>query len=305
MRAAFSDALVELAQQDSSVLLLTGDHGYALFDSFIKACPAQYINCGIAEQNMVGMAAGLAKAGFRPFVYGLSAFVPIRVLEQIKIDVCYADLAVTLIGDGAGMVYAQLGTSHQSTEDIAVLRSVPGINIYSPADRFELTACMNRAYQERRPAYLRMGKADLGDVHSSLAMAGTATDLNLLGMGQAKYLFLGTGSGVKLATETARIIGNADVVSCPRLKPFPVESLRKIVRGRDAIVTFEEHSIEGGLGGIISEQLLGEYVGKFLRIGVQDRFSTLCGDYKFLMQSHGLSIDAIVERVRTMLNEHA
>ena len=114
MRAAFSDALVALAQRDPKVLLLTGDHGYALFDPFIKVCPEQYMNCGIAEQNMIGVAAGLAKAGYRPFVYGLSAFVPIRVLEQIKIDVCYENLPVTLVGDGAGVVYAQLGTSHQS-----------------------------------------------------------------------------------------------------------------------------------------------------------------------------------------------
>src|SRR5471032_813974 len=116
MRDAFSNALVAAAKNDPKVLLLTGDHGYALFDAFRKSCPDQYINCGIAEQNMVGVAAGLAKAGFKPVVYGLAAFVPIRVLEQIKIDVCYENLPVTLIGDGAGVVYAQLGTSHQSTK---------------------------------------------------------------------------------------------------------------------------------------------------------------------------------------------
>ena len=104
MRDSFSDALVAAAVKDPQVLLLTGDHGYALFDPFRKACPKQYINCGVAEQNMVGVAAGLAKAGFRPVVYGLAAFVPIRVLEQIKIDICYENLGVILIGDGAGLV---------------------------------------------------------------------------------------------------------------------------------------------------------------------------------------------------------
>ena len=119
MRIAFSDALVAAALSDPKVLLLTGDHGYALFDAFRKVRPEQYINCGIAEQNMVGLAAGLAKAGFKPIVYGLAAFIPVRVLEQIKIDVCYENLPVILIGDGAGLVYSHLGTSHQSTEDIA------------------------------------------------------------------------------------------------------------------------------------------------------------------------------------------
>src|SRR5262249_6934232 len=142
MRNAFARALVEAAIADARVVLLTGDHGYALFDEFRRACPKQYINAGVAEQNMVGVAAGLAKAGFRPVVYGLSAFVPIRVLEQIKLDICYENLPVLLIGDGAGVVYGTLGASHQSTEDIACLRALPHLSILSPADAFEMAGCM-------------------------------------------------------------------------------------------------------------------------------------------------------------------
>src|SRR5436190_3891615 len=127
MRNAFSTMLVQAAQADPRVLLLTGDHGYALFDEFRRLCPGQYLNAGVAEQNMVGVAAGLAKGGLRPVVYGLSAFVPVRVLEQIKLDVCYEELPVVFIGDGAGVVYSSLGTSHQSTEDIAALRAVPNL----------------------------------------------------------------------------------------------------------------------------------------------------------------------------------
>ena len=164
MRAAFSDALVRLAKADPNVLLLTGDHGYALFDEFRKQCPAQYINAGIAEQNMVGMAAGLARTGFRPIVYGLSAFVPVRVLEQIKLDVAHDGLPVIFIGDGAGFVYSHLGTSHQSTEDIACTRAVPQLSVYSPADRFEISMCMEMAYRSASPVYLRMGKSDRGHV---------------------------------------------------------------------------------------------------------------------------------------------
>src|SRR5450830_417409 len=165
MRSAFSKAIVDAATADPKVLLLTGDHGYALFDEFRQRCPAQFINAGIAEQNMVGVAAGLAKAGFKPIVYGLAAFVPVRVLEQIKIDICYENLPVILMGDGAGLVYSHLGTSHQSTEDIACTRAIPELSIYSPGDRFEMTACMNLAYQAKTPVYLRMGKSDRGDVH--------------------------------------------------------------------------------------------------------------------------------------------
>src|SRR5438105_14184159 len=124
MRNAFSTMLVQAARRDPRVVLLTGDHGYALFDEFRHVCPGQYLNAGVAEQNMVGVAAGLAKGGLRPVVYGLSSFVPIRVLEQIKLDVCYQALPVIFIGDGAGVVYSTLGSSHQSTADCAALRAL-------------------------------------------------------------------------------------------------------------------------------------------------------------------------------------
>src|SRR3974377_2454629 len=117
---------------------------------------------------MVGVAAGLAKGGLRPIVYGLSAFVPVRVLEQIKLDVCYENLPVIFVGDGAGVVYSSLGTSHQSTEDIAALRALPGMSIWSPPDDQEMTACMRLARQSEGPVYLRMGKADLGRLHAEV-----------------------------------------------------------------------------------------------------------------------------------------
>ena len=302
MRDAFSDAIVGAARQDPKVLLLTGDHGYALFDAFRKACPDQYINCGIAEQNMVGVAAGLAKAGFKPIVYGLAAFVPIRVLEQIKIDVCYENLPVTFIGDGAGVVYAQLGTSHQSTEDIAALRAVPQLSIYSPADRFELTACMQDISTRQTPAYLRMGKADLGDVHAGPLDSWCDGDAVPLTNEAHSSLFIATGSGVTLAQKVAAAIGGADIVSVPCIKPFPVDSIRRLAAGRQAIVTFEEHSIYGGLGGAVAETLMGSFVGAFVRVGIQDRFSTLCGNYAYLMESHGLSPDAVTEQIKKALD---
>ncbi|SOE68847.1 transketolase subunit B [Burkholderia sp. OK233] len=305
MRDAFSNALVAAARRDPKVLLLTGDHGYALFDAFRKACPDQYLNCGIAEQNMVGVAAGLAKAGFHPIVYGLAAFVPIRVLEQIKIDVCYEELPVTFIGDGAGVVYAQLGTSHQSTEDIAALRAIPQVSIYSPSDRFELTACVEHIVSEHRPAYLRMGKADLGDVHDGALTNWTGGDLIPITNTGAPYLFVGTGSGVKLAQKAATAIGNADVVSVPCLKPFPALSLHKLAAGREAIVTFEEHSIYGGLGGVVAETLMGKFVGTFVRVGIKDQFSTLCGNYPFLMESHGLAPHNVEDQIRKALDASA
>lgn len=301
MRAAFSDALVSAARKDPRVLLLTGDHGYALFDAFRKVCPDQYINCGIAEQNMVGMAAGLAKAGFRPIVYGLAAFIPIRVLEQIKMDVCYEGLPVCFIGDGAGVVYAQLGTSHQSTEDIAVLRAVPEISIYSPCDRFELTACFEHMLQAETPAYLRMGKADLGDVHgAAIATPDIAGPVVVRRQG-ATTLAIATGSGVRLAQDVAPLVGGMDLVSQPLLKPFPGERLRELARPYRSIVVFEEHSIHGGLGGAVAELLVGEFSGRFVRVGVNDRFTRMCGSYGYVMQEHGLDTATVAAMLNRQL----
>ncbi|HEY2149107.1 MAG TPA: hypothetical protein VGH32_14300 [Pirellulales bacterium] len=202
MRNAFSKCLVEAGLRDPGVLLLTGDHGYALFDDFRRECPQQYINAGVAEQNMVGVAAGLAKGGFRPVVYGLSAFVPIRVLEQIKLDVCYEQLPVIFIGDGAGVVYSHLGSSHQSTEDVAALRAVPNMAILSPADAHEMTAAMSLAVSANGPVYLRMGKADLGAVHES-PPALEWGHLCALERGHGPIAWIATGSMVKTALAAA------------------------------------------------------------------------------------------------------
>ena len=202
MRNAFARALVEAARADERVLLLTGDHGYSLFDEFRQACPGQYINAGIAEQNMVGVAAGLAKGGIRPVVYGLSAFIPMRVLEQIKLDVCYEELPVVFIGDGAGVVYSSLGSSHQCTEDVAALRALPHLGILSPADDWEMTACMELALAADGPVYLRMGKADLGNVHASPPALAWGR-LCPVRAGAGRLGWIATGSMVTTALEVS------------------------------------------------------------------------------------------------------
>ncbi len=206
MRNAFSAALVHAARKDPRVLLLTGDHGYALFDEIRRVCPDQYVNAGVAEQNMVGVAAGLAKGGFRPIVYGLSAFVPVRVLEQIKMDVCYESLPVIFIGDGAGVVYSTLGTSHQSTEDVAAARGVPGLSILSPADAAEMTAAMELALAADGPVYLRMGKSDLSVVHSSVPDLQWGRMVRVQD-GGGPLAWLATGSMVRTALAAARVAG--------------------------------------------------------------------------------------------------
>jgi len=300
VRNAFSDALVSLALEDPKVLLLTGDHGYALFDEFRKRCPDRYINAGIAEQNMVGMAAGLARVGFRPFVYGLSAFVPVRVVEQIKLDVAHDKLPVVFVGDGAGFVYSHLGTSHQSTEDIACLRAVPDITILSPSDRHETSAAMRFAYDCRSSVYLRLGKSDRGDVHNGPVQLEHGRLLPVGDGAPKQLLFIATGSLTKTAIELSKNYG-ASVCSAPVIKPLAALPLAQLLRSFEAVVTFEEHSVLGGLGSAIAEVASEMTRTPVLRIGVQDRFSHACGSYEYLLREHHLDASSIEERIRAFL----
>jgi len=297
MREAFSNALVRLACSDCKLLLLTGDHGYSLFDEFRKRCPEQYINAGIAEQNMVGMAAGLARVGFRPFVYGLAAFIPIRTLEQIKLDISHDDLPVVLLGDGAGFVYSHLGTSHQSTEDIACTRSIPQLQVLSPADRFEMTAAMEYAYATMGPVYIRMGKADLGDVHNGPIISLQQGRLIKIRDGRAdRPGLIATGSMVRAAVDIATSL-NLMVWSAPILKPLDVDDVCAAARATHGLVTLEEHSVLGGIGAAVTE-IISEYQPtRVLRIGVADRFSEHCGTYSYLLREHGIDTESVRKRV--------
>jgi len=303
MRAAFSEALVELAKADPRVLLLTGDHGYSLFDTFRSECPKQYINAGIAEQNMVGMAAGLAKAGFRPFVYGLSAFVPIRVLEQIKIDVAHDNLAVVFLGDGAGFVYSHLGSSHQSTEDIACTRAIPNLAVYSPADRFEMKSCMYQAYSVNAPVYLRMGKSDRGDVHVGPTSGLKLGQLLCVKTGESGApALVATGSMVVTAQRLAlQCFPELSVWSAPFIKPAPAEQIAILCRECSCIITMEEHSVIGGLGAMVTEVSCDTTPVRVLRIGVEDRFAESCGTHEYLLQEHGLDDESIRQRLGALL----
>jgi transketolase len=275
-------------------------HGYSRRNAFHKVRPEQYINCGIAEQNMVGVAAGLAKAGFKPIVYGLAAFVPMRVLEQIKIDICYENLPVIQIGDGAGLVYSHLGASHQSTEDIACTRAIPSLTVLSPADRFEMTATMQLALQLASPVYLRVGKSDRGDVHSGPVNLKVG-ELLQVRQGTQRIALLATGSMVKTALDLSDQGLDGEVWSVPSIKPLSQQQLAQIANRVDCIVTLEEHSVMGGLGACVAEEVAAHRPLPVCRIGIEDRFSAYCGTWEYLLQEHRLDLPSVNQRIETFL----
>jgi len=300
MRRTLAALLVEAARAHPEVLILTGDHGYALFDELRKTRPEQYVNCGVAEQNMVGVAAGMAKAGFRPIVYGLASFIPIRVLEQIKLDVCYEGLPVIFLGDGAGLVYSTLGASHQCFEDVAALRPLPNISIFSPADRFELVWSFKRARRLNGPSYLRLGKADLGDVHAE--PLPDEFDHCVRGVIDAsrENVCLASGSMVAISKRVIEREGlDYDLYSVLKLKKLEPQQILDLCQGRKRIIVVEEHSIYGGLGSAVAEIIAGRLQCSFQIGGIQDRFTEHCGTYEYLLSHHQLDEAAILNLLQT------
>lgn len=303
MRELLSDLIVAAATDDDRFMMLSGDHGYALFDAIRARRPAQFVNVGVAEQCMIGIAAGLAKIGLRPCVYGLSAFVPIRVLEQIKLDLCHANLPVLLLGDGAGLVYSTLGVSHQCGEDIACLRPIPNISIYSPCDAAELAACWKEARDAIHPCYIRLGKADRPPVHvnaiDQTAPVYTHRPVNH----EHEAVIVATGSMVSVCTEFARS-NDVACISVPRIKPFP-EDLLAVLLPASRVIVVEEHAGVGGLWSSIIEHMarrpdISRQLPAVQSVALRSKFTTCAGTWQHALSEHGLSDEQLVCTLRDL-----
>lgn len=299
MRTRLALLLSELTLANPKVQILSGDHGYSLFDPVRKAQPKQFINVGVSEQSMVGMAAGMAKAGLRPIVYGLSAFIPIRVLEFIKMDVCYEGLPVIFLGDGAGLVYSTLGASHQCGEDMAALLPLPNMRVYSPADASELEYCLKSAMRDTENAsYIRLGKADQPPVHGSgVAIFPDAGCLKVR-TASGSVVVLATGSMVSTAVLLAEEF-SLTVLSVPGISDLTAEALDRFVEGYDMVVTMEEHSLHGGLGSLVDRFLLEKRSTKVVHhFALGKKFTTGASTYIDALAEHGLAPEQVRAQLR-------
>ncbi len=299
MRSTLAQLFVDTVEKNANTYLLSGDHGYALFDPLRSKFPEHFINAGVAEQNMVGVAAGMAKSGLLPIVYGLGAFVPVRVLEQIKLDVCYEKLQVIFIGDGAGAVYTTLGVSHQTLEDIATLRAIPNMKIFSPADAFELEWCFEQALKYQGPSYIRIGKSDVAIVNKNKASIGKS-GVTLLHQGKKdKPVILATGSMASVALSIAQgDLSDHTVYSVCQLKPLVEVDFKFLNDYSSFVVTLEEHNYIGGFGSAIAELTSSTNPKKIFRIGANDCFTKHCGTYEYVMEEHGLNKAHILEKIK-------
>lgn len=303
MRTLLANFFVDQVKNNINTYILSGDHGYALFEPLRKNYPNHFINAGVAEQNMVGVAAGMAKLGLLPIVYGLGAFIPIRVLEQIKLDVCYEKLKVIFLGDGAGAVYTEHGISHQTFEDIACLRSIPNIKIFSPCDLHELDWCLKQAIQYDGPSYIRIGKSDQDIIFNNISDISNSGVTKVISGSSDKPVIFSTGSMVsvmKNLLNSKKELNGFSLYAISQIKPLDFKDISFLNQYTSTIITVEEHNQIGGLGSTISEIVSSSIPRKVIRIGIKDRFTKDCGSYRHAMKEHGLDAEQIYQVINNM-----
>lgn len=308
MRDAFIAALRELADKDPDIFLINGDLGFGVLDDFIDNRPMQYVNAGVAEQNMTGMAAGMALEGARAYTYSIANFTTLRCLEQLRNDVCYHDAQVTAVAIGGGFSYGQLGMSHFATEDLAIMRALPNMMVVAPSDPWQAAELTRQLYERGGPSYLRIDKDKAGLADASRDV--TLGKVRVVRSGSDVTVFT-TGAILVEALRAAEVLAREGIelhlVDVHTIKPFDAEGVSAAARATGRVVTLEEHTIVGGLGSAVAEALMdgGIALRGFKRLGVQDRYPSVVGDQRYLRTAYGMDAEALVNAARELTARNA
>ena len=298
MRKAFFGTLTDLATHNKNIYLLTADMGFGLVETFAERHPDRFLNIGVAEQNMIGVATGLALSGKTVFCYSIANFPTLRCLEQIRNDVCYHKVNVNIVAGGTGIVYGALGSTHHATEDISIMRSLPNMTIVTPADTIEASLATQAIAKLDSPCYLRLGKNDESTFLPSEFKIGRATTLRE----GRDITIVSSGWILRIAIQAAEMLTpsiQCRVVNMHTIKPLDIEIVLKAARETSAIITIEEHNIIGGLGSAVAEVLADNSVmTNFKRIGIKDTFCVKVGDYEALLKDNGLTASDIAREIR-------
>jgi transketolase len=306
MRDVFIASLLEEARRDPRIHLITGDLGFGVFDKYRVELPGQFLNAGVAEQNMTAIATGMALEGRTVFTYSIANFPILRCLEQIRNDAAYHDANVKVVSIGGGFSYGALGMSHHATEDLAILRALPAVTVVAPGDDWETHHATKAIIGRSGVCYLRLDKGSAGD---------TSAPGERFELGKARFVRRGAGVGIiacggilaealKAADELAKSGPTPTVLSVHTVKPIDREAIISVAQTHDAIVTLEEHSLNGGLGSAVLEVLgdAGVFPRRLRRLGIpQDEYVSEVGSQEFLRARCGLDAPAIVAAVRALL----
>ena len=305
MRDAFINALTDLAENDKDIVLLTGDLGFGVFEEFEARFPGQYFNVGIAEQNMMGLAAGLSLEGKKVVAYSIGNFASLRCLEQIRNDACYHDASITIVASGGGFSYGSLGMSHHTTEDLAILRALPNMVVVAPCTREEAKEATKQLVSSKGVGYLRLDKTAAEEVAEAQPFSigksrifREGTDITLIATG-------GILEEAVLAAKELESFGlDVKILGIHTVKPIDKEEILKSARETGGLVVIEEHNKDGGLGSAVAEVCMDHAVlpNKFLRIGLNNTFSSIVGSQHYLRAQYEIDHNAIVSSVKKLFN---
>jgi transketolase len=307
MRTAFIKYLMSLAERDPRVWLLTGDLGFSVLEPFAAEFPERYINVGVAEQNMTGIAAGLALSGKKVFTYSIANFAVTRCLEQIRNDVCYHNADVTIVATGGGLAYGPQGYTHHGIEDIGFTRLLPNINVIAPADAAEVDLAMGAIEKRSGPSYLRLARGGEPAIHTQpieQKLFGKA--LMVRAAGEVAILSTGSilGEAVAAADRLTAAGMKTGVYSIPVIQPIDEATIATLARQCRLLVTVEEHVTQGGLGGAVAEVLSGLEAprAQLERAGVVHGISPNAGSHAYLRHLHKLGADGLIERIHKIIS---
>ena len=296
MRNAFADELTNLFLLDQRIVLLSGDIGNKLFDKLKDIGASRFYNCGIAEGNMMGVAAGMALSGLRPFVYTITPFTTTRCFEQIRVDVCYHDAPVVIVGTGSGLSYAKLGPTHHSLEDMAIMRTLPGMRVLAPCDSTELRLAMRAVLKDNSPTYIRIGKKGEANIHSippkfkigEAIIVQPGNDVALLCAGNMM------SETLKASDILSKNGVSAEVVSFHTVKPLDEIYLKSASARFKLLITVEEHSRIGGFGSAVSEwRSFTNCDAQQIILGTEDEFMHEVGSQTYARKKFSLTAENI------------
>lgn len=307
MRNAFAQEVTALAGNDPRIVMMMGDIGNRLFDSFKASHPDRFFNCGVAEANMISLAAGMASSGLRPICYTIAPFITYRAIEQIRLDLCYHQQPVIFVGTGAGLSYASLGATHHSLEDIGMLRTLPNLTLLCPGDANELRACLRAALEIPGPVYLRIGKKGEPKVHSNIPDLTIGRSLRMRSGGEVCLLAVGNMLPVALAVadSLAKAGHETGVFSVHTVKPFDHATVTAAFASGRLVATLEEHSRLGGFGSMVAEWMADHpepaHGTRLLRFGTPDEFLHVAGEQEFAREHFCIDETAITRQILTEL----
>jgi transketolase len=305
MRTNFVKTLLDLARADKNIMLLTGDLGFMALEPFRDELPEQYLNAGVSEQNITGVAAGLALSGKQVFIYSIIPFVTMRNLEHIRNDIAAHNLDVKIVGVGAGYSYSIQGTTHQAKEDIGVLRSIPNLKIVAPGDPWEVREAVKALVKSPGPAYLRLGRNGEPELHKQNQVfelgkgivVREGTDVTLIATSNMLE------SAMNVASELEKRGIKTRLISMHTIKPLDSALVLDSAQKTRAIFTIEEHYLNGGLGTAVAEVLAESKLNPvFRRFGLPDTFDKLSGSQKYLRRQAGISEEQILEQILKLIS---